>query len=320
MKKKIILGIIFSFLVIGGAIGFFIYKDENTLVNGFMTKKQLREDYEFVWDFIENYYPYKNVCTRNGVDLAVLKKQYKKLLFEAKNEYEYKMFYYALLVNLTDYKMMGHLILDLRENSGGYTSLWEKGFIKPIISEEASSQVVFAVNTENKYFQFNIQEADRSSDIRFYRDYLEGYPKFKFSEKNIEDKKLFNSLLYETTIIEPRKKPMMFNGKIWILIGRKTASAAEIFALFMKNTKLISNDRIIPVTLIGKQTRGVYTGYNRAFLKLPNSGLVIQSDMGYGLNSDGSCITEDGIKPDIEVEELYALRDCMNLIKEEETK
>ncbi len=451
MNKKYI--VVFSmFVVIFTAVGVFLYKDSHTLVKGFMTKKQLREDYEFVWDFIDTTYPYKTICIRNGVDLNSLKKEYKKLLFEVKNEYEYYVFYTSLLLNITDYKFSGHLgpmeylddlydkldvateykkgikfkklfehteikdfykkvseqsneainnaswfevfkkynidtkkasefidngvshsqtlishkdisdeigyinflsfniankknlkkyykqvreiltkfknkkhlIIDLRENQGGYAKLWQKAFVKNLITESVSSDSPFAVNRENKYIASSLKNYalrnDKINLSKYYRLSNEDFKNFKFAKRNKDDKKNFNSIVYECVNFYPAKESISFKGKIWVLIGKKTASAAELFAFFMRTANLNSNYYKIPVILLGKSTRGIFHGYDRIYLKLPNSGLIFKSDLGYALNPDGSCIAEEGIKPDVEIDELYALRECIRLINVEEHK
>lgn len=71
-------------------------------------------------------------------------------------------------------------------------------------------------------------------------------------------------------------------------------------------------------TLVGENTGGI--GLNllssRLYLKLPESNMLIQSDMTYGLNPDGSCHDEVGTAPDIyNLPGKDALETCLEEIR-----
>ncbi len=434
--------------------------EENTeeldgLVNGFMTKKALLEDYEFVWDFIENSYPYKNICIRKGADLEALKSEYRELLFEVENEIEYYVFYETILYEVTDYRFTGHLrvvwlpsdsvdisiednseikfkkiaefpiikdfyakalcqsgvlknreaggkifnkfhtdvfkryelnssdeanieelvldkdisddigyinflsfnlhnpeddsteyneyckdvkemlkkfenkkhlIIDLRENKGGYSPLWMDSFVRNIITDEIYFEEYFVSNYEDKHTKLASEKLTKLYDsvdcnaeqYVYYTSSQSEFENIKFSEQNKEDKKNFDTLICEYTKVSPTEDPVSFKGKIWILIGKNTMSAAEHFAFFMREANLMSDDYKVPVCLVGEATKGIFRGFSRIQLMLPNSGLVIQSDIGYAIKADGSCIVEEGIKPDIDRGAVDALGKCRLLIKEKQ--
>ena len=63
-------------------------------------------------------------------------------------------------------------------------------------------------------------------------------------------------------------------------------------------------------TLVGRTTRGDGIGTDPAYLILPNSGLVVQYSLMYGVTADGSG-SEDFVSPEGE----SALETCLRLIK-----
>ena len=80
-----------------------LYKDT------FMPKQKMQDDFDYVWDFVENGYPFKNVCIRAGADLKTIKEEYTNRLHEPKNEFEYYLFYLGLFNKITKEKQVGHL-------------------------------------------------------------------------------------------------------------------------------------------------------------------------------------------------------------------
>ena len=76
------------------------------------------------------------------------------------------------------------------------------------------------------------------------------------------------------------------------LVGEQVYSASESFAVFCKETGF--------ATLVGSQTGGDGIGaLDPIFLQLPNSGLLVQFTMMFGLNADGSSSEEAGTTPDL---------------------
>ncbi|MFR3922416.1 MAG: S41 family peptidase [Dysosmobacter welbionis] len=83
-----------------------------------------------------------------------------------------------------------------------------------------------------------------------------------------------------------------FHGRIWVLVGPAVYSASESFAVFCQETGF--------ATLVGSPTGGDGIGaLDPVFLQLPNSGILVQFTMMFGLNGDGSSSEETGTTPDI---------------------
>lgn len=95
--------------------------------------------------------------------------------------------------------------------------------------------------------------------------------------------------------IAPAKGPRLFAGRVWILIGRGTASAAVAFAAAVKHYRI--------GTLIGEQTGGPGAVYgNPRRFRLPNSGLWLQVATNHAVVV-GSAPGGQGIKPHHQVKQ-----------------
>ena len=426
--KKIIIRIVIAVLIIGTAAFFILFskyaeEDEQKYKNSYMSKERLEEDYAFVWDFIENGYPFKNVCIRAGADLEKIKKDYFQKLPDIKDELEYYLFYMSLLSKIQNNKHIGHLdvydvyslnsdtyrvqntnvydndvkvnsfyylllmrmnsaieqnrseeilkkydlnlnppidletedglesyfetkiikdkkiaylniksfytytneikeaykkrlnsiltsfkdyenlIIDLRENRGGIRRLWQECIVSPLIKKEQEFCWEVAYNSNNKFTKTFIKDF-HSIKLESNRN----FDSFSFSSKNKPDKENFDSICGYTKIIKPLQPSVNFSGKIWLLIGAVTESAADEFASFAKQTKFAN--------VIGENTSGNGLNSSRFYLKLPNSSLLMQSDILYGLNSDGSCNSEAGTAPDIyNLPGKDALETCLEEIR-----
>ena len=95
-----------------------------------------------------------------------------------------------------------------------------------------------------------------------------------------------------TLSVEPAAERAPFHGRIWVLVGPAVYSASESFAVFCQETGF--------ATLVGSPTGGDGIGaLDPVFLQLPNSGILVQFTMMFGLNGDGSSSEETGTTPDI---------------------
>ena len=97
----------------------------------------------------------------------------------------------------------------------------------------------------------------------------------------------------ESTLrVTPAAERAAFRGRVWLLVGPMVYSASESFAVFCRATGF--------ATLVGSQTSGDGIGaLDPILMRLPNSGILIQFTMMYGLNPDGSGSEETGTAPDI---------------------
>lgn len=97
----------------------------------------------------------------------------------------------------------------------------------------------------------------------------------------------------ESTLrVEPAGERAAFHGRVWLLVGPSVYSASESFAVFCQATGFAE--------LVGSRTGGDGIGaLDPILMRLPNSGILIQFTMMYGLNPDGSGSEEAGTVPDI---------------------
>jgi len=183
-------------------------------------------------------------------------------------------------------KKTSNLIIDIRQNIGGYrinainlySFLTDEPF-KQRISESAITNVLphekHIIHTMSNYSEF-------------FELYFASAKKENSSWTLTED--------HAQGEMIPYKKP--FKGKVYVLIGANTFSAASAFALNAKNDKNI--------TLIGEETGGGYyfhTAQYSALYELPNSKFLVRMPFvkidKYVL--DKSVPKGSGILPDIEV-------------------
>lgn len=189
---------------------------------------------------------------------------------------------------MEDVKDFENLIIDIRENGGGNTDYWENAFVKPNISEPVASRLIRLMKDTDltrrfygpQYVGSSANPESLLADAR-YRKLVTG------------DMDGLTRMRELVNVTAPDKQGTPFGGKIWLLIGPEVYSSAEAFAVFCKDTGF--------ATLVGKTTGGSDSGGPILF-ELPNSHLLVQFDVEYCLNADGSCNQESGTAPDIESE------------------
>lgn len=184
-----------------------------------------------------------------------------------------------------------YLIIDIRGNSGGSDSYWKNNIVGPLINKEINLDFDFAFRNGNYIEPFIKYISGSEGHLMNIGDLKEGknYPE--------ELKRDFSSFVKLSMNVKPRR-PVGFNGKIFILTDDMVYSSAESFAAFAKESKW--------ATLVGSATGGDGICFDPALFELPNSGLVIRFPVGMGLNSDGTANEEYHTQPDIFLEESYS--------------
>ncbi len=184
-------------------------------------------------------------------------------------------------------KKVEHLIIDIRQNEGGY----------PLNSINAFSYIAnqsFKQRESTSVITSSLPEEEYSQNL------VNGYTYKTFFEKYYQNAlRKENEWLLTTDENEPFMLPSnkRFKGKVYILIGGKTFSAGSSFALFCKNQG---------ITLVGEETGGGYymqTGGYPIIYTLPNSGIKILISF-VKINryvKDKTVKKGRGILPDIEI-------------------
>jgi len=179
-----------------------------------------------------------------------------------------------------------NLIIDIRQNIGGYRinainlySFLTAAPFKQRVSESAITNML----PHEEYIIHTLSD---------YTEFFEMY----FASAKKEDGRWILTEDHAQAEMIPYKKT--FKGKVYVLIGGNTFSAASAFALNVKNNKNI--------TLVGEETGGGYYFHTAQFLalyELPNSKIMVRVPFvkidKYVL--DKSVPRGNGILPDKEV-------------------
>ncbi|MBP2833623.1 hypothetical protein J8281_15615 [Aquimarina sp. U1-2] len=194
-------------------------------------------------------------------------------------------------------KKSKHLIIDIRNNDGGfkpnaihlYSFITEKPF-KQILSEYAISLTVPEKEYATRTF---LNEKD------FLTDKFKNHPVYDGWKLTFDD--------LEAIMVPERNR---FEGKVYVLIGGTTFSAASSFALNAKNDKT--------AILIGEETGGGYYQFQGQFpvyYELPNSKITMVLSMVKVENyvTDHTIPKGSGVPPDqyisLSIEDLIKGKD-----------
>ena len=177
------------------------------------------------------------------------------------------------------------LIIDLTDNSGGSEVYWQQLLAAPL-TDRPLSCTNYALLAESDNNRPYIQEVFSPEELHPIAD-LPDLPKLE--RDGIQAATHF---VESTLSVEPAAERAPFHGRIWVLVGPAVYSASESFAVFCQETGF--------ATLVGSPTGGDGIGaLDPVFLQLPNSGILVQFTMMFGLNGDGSSSEETGTTPDI---------------------
>jgi C-terminal processing protease CtpA/Prc len=190
------------------------------------------------------------------------------------------------------------LIIDIRDNGGGYESYWTYNFVEPLTNKNLSVDYITAFK-DSEYIK-PFMESSLILDFKL-KPVSELPDNNKFPK---ELKKDFSKFVINNKTVSP-EYPVNFKGKIYLLVNEGTFSAAESFASFSKATKW--------ATLVGTPTGGDGVGQGPIYASLPNTGLVIRFPYTLGLNPDGTANEETHSQPDIYCEQSY--NDFINYVK-----
>ena len=177
------------------------------------------------------------------------------------------------------------LIIDLTDNSGGSELYWQQLLAVPL-TDRPLSCTHYALLADSDNNRPYIQDAFSPEELHPISE-LPDLPKLERDGIQAATHFVESSLS-----VEPAAERAPFRGRIWVLVGPAVYSASESFAVFCQETGF--------ATLVGTPTGGDGIGaLDPVFLQLPNSGILVQFTMMFGLNSDGSSSEEAGTTPDI---------------------
>ena len=177
------------------------------------------------------------------------------------------------------------LIIDLTDNSGGSELYWQNLLVSPLIDAPLSctNYALLADSENNRPYIENVFAPEDLHPIAELPD----LPKL-----NRDGLEAATHFVESTLRVEPAAERAAFHGRVWLLVGPMVYSASESFSVFCQATGF--------AVLVGAQPGGDGIGaLNPIMMRLPNSGILIQFTMMYGLNPDGSSSEEAGTTPDI---------------------
>lgn len=191
-----------------------------------------------------------------------------------------------------------NLIIDVRQNAGGYR-INAVHLYSFLTTEPFRQRIRESTITDQLPFEENVVHT-MSDYGEFFAKYFAGavaqHGRWTITEDQLQ------------TALVPHKKP--YKGKVYVLIGGNTFSAASAFALSAKNSE--------DIVLVGEETGGGYyfhTGQFPVVYELPNSGIKIRMSFVKveKFVLDQSVPKGSGVLPDEEVsltvEDLIAGRD-----------
>jgi len=185
-------------------------------------------------------------------------------------------------------KKAKHLIIDIRQNDGGYPD---------------NSNYTFSYIAKQSFIQPKSQHVKTSSlpEKKFSKEIVNGYTYQTFFKKFFQ-----NGLKKENqwVVFSPEENASMvpiknkFKGQVYVLIGGKTFSAGSTFALNCKNQEIL---------LFGEETGGGYylqTGGYPVIYELPNSEIkIMMSFVKFKKNVIDKTVKKGtGVSPDFKIQ------------------
>ena len=222
----------------------------------------------------------------------------------AKEYIQYKKDMKKFFLDTEKYK---HIIIDVSNNGGGNVKCYDSDILSYNNIGRNIRQKIYFLCSKNKYTELNPSFKNNQIDIKEVPNIKNANTKKNTIALYEEDAASFQELA-------PGYAPPK-DRKYWLLISEKTASAADRLAGLCKASGF--------ATLVGSNTGGLgHNGrHSPIYIMLPKSGLLIKFDPLYGLNSEGYCVDEVGIAPDIyNLPGKDALETCLETIKNLEQK
>jgi len=184
-----------------------------------------------------------------------------------------------------------HLIIDLRSNTGGWSHSFPTNVMAMLMSE----------NSTFNHYEFHMANERTADFFEYPLSFVGGalYGVFPIEELvadrnmyqfNPDDLALLDYASVWTTELVPAQDNIPFEGKIWILVNRSTASASEMAVSAAAASGF--------ATIVGTPTAGV-TGVVFTYVPLPNTGIMFRTDIAYTTDQYGRSFEEFGIIPHI---------------------
>jgi len=218
----------------------------------------------------------------------------------ALNDLDYdKSVLFPFFEEIQDYP---HLIIDLSNHSGGNGAHFISTVVQPLLTTSVrvhwheflmgGERASRAIEADMLLFDDVVEEEGTSSlgvALYYVAEYVMLHDMTEFNSQDLE------SLVYVleySGYVEPMEDGFPFSGKVWILTGPRTASAAEAAVLMAQSSGF--------ATVVGLPTAGIMHSISE-YVLLPNTGIIFRMDIGYFTDAQGRSLEEFGITPDIQV-------------------
>lgn len=198
-----------------------------------------------------------------------------------------------------------NLIIDITENGGGSMGYYFDLIVAPNIDKPlATKNYMLFMGGENNKKYIDFEQEMKNGELLSTKD----FPKLEnMNEDDLKSLDYFSEAGFELQPLKEGEK--MFKGKLWVLTSPNVYSSSESFAAYCKDTGF--------ATLVGNQTGGDGIGMDPIYIVLPNSGIICQHSMIYGVTADGANSEEFGTTPDyVSPENETALQTCLKVIQE----
>ena len=183
------------------------------------------------------------------------------------------------------------LIIDVRNNGGGSPYYVYENLIRPFLNESVTYDEVSGLR--RKY-----RDSLTKSELRTLRKWISGKKDNVIDTEEIDAPEGFDAndwIFYRITRrLEPGNR-YNFNGSVYVMINKRTFSAADIYANLVK--------RLGIGKLVGQNTSSGYAAYIQpTHLRLPASGMIFVVETELCINPEGRVHALFGTEPDIQLE------------------
>ena len=183
------------------------------------------------------------------------------------------------------------LIIDVRNNPGGVPYYVYENLIRPFLNESVTYDEVSGLR--RKY-----RDSLTKSELKTLRSHISGKKENVVNMEEIDAPEGFDPnefVFYRITRrIEPGNQ-YNFNGSVYVMINRRTFSAADIYANLVKRFGIGK--------LVGQNTSSGYCAYIQpTHLRLPASGMIFVVETELCINPEGRVHALTGTSPDIQLE------------------
>jgi hypothetical protein len=183
------------------------------------------------------------------------------------------------------------LIIDVRRNGGGKPYYFFENLIRPFLNESVTYEQVAGIRRK-------CRDNLKKSVLKTFRKNVSEKRQHVVSTEEIDSPDGFDpddwAFYRLRRKIEPRNR-YNFDGSIYILIDRRTFSAADDYANAVK--------RIGFAKLVGQNTSGGSAAYiSPSVIRLPASSMIFKVETELVINPDGSINELFGTPPDIQLE------------------